>query len=114
MPTGIDRVERAYLDHFVRDDVPTFGLIRTAFGYLLLDRAGMIAFHDRLRGTVEWAAYLELAMLNMSPRQAAFWHRLKSHASAEAAWARQYEDFSQLPYQFLAAGHDKVTVNTGL
>lgn len=67
MPTGIDRVERAYLDYFVRDDVPTFGLIRTAFGYLLLDRAGMIAFHDRLRGTVEWGRASVLSQ--MSGRQ---------------------------------------------
>lgn len=46
IPTGIDRVEHAYLDRFLADDVPCFGLMRTAFGYLLLDRAGLTGFRD--------------------------------------------------------------------
>ncbi len=41
--TGIDRVERAYLDRLMADPVPAFGLIRTSLGYLLLDRDGMAA-----------------------------------------------------------------------
>ncbi|SFR00204.1 glycosyltransferase family 4 protein [Poseidonocella sedimentorum] len=40
-PTGIDRVERAYLDRFLREEAPVFGLIRSALGYLLIDRRGM-------------------------------------------------------------------------
>ncbi len=43
MLTGVDRVELAYLRQFLADDVPTFGLIRSSLGYLLLDRAGMAA-----------------------------------------------------------------------
>jgi len=39
-PTGIDRVERAYLDAFLADPAPLFGLVRTAAGFLLLDEAG--------------------------------------------------------------------------
>lgn len=38
--TGIDRVELAYLDHFLAGDLPLFGLVRTGLGYLLLDRQG--------------------------------------------------------------------------
>lgn len=41
--TGIDRVERAYLDHFLSMDAPLFGLVRTRYGWLLLDRAGCAA-----------------------------------------------------------------------
>ena len=48
--TGIDRVERAYLSRFLRDDVPLFGLIRSAFGYLLLDRSGLQRFEATLDG----------------------------------------------------------------
>ena len=48
--TGIDRVERAYLSRFLRDDVPVFGLIRSAFGYLLLDRSGLQRFEATLDG----------------------------------------------------------------
>jgi glycosyltransferase involved in cell wall biosynthesis len=52
--TGVDRVERAYLDHFVQLDAPVFGLVRTAFGYLLLDTAGLRDFRDRLAGVTPW------------------------------------------------------------
>lgn len=44
--TGIDRVERAYLDRFLSDREECFGLIRSAFGYLLLDRDGLTGFRD--------------------------------------------------------------------
>lgn len=39
-PTGIDRIERAYLAHLIRDPAPLFGLLRTRLGFLLLDRQG--------------------------------------------------------------------------
>ena len=54
--TGVDRVELAYLDQFLADDVPVFGLLRTAFGYVLLDRAGMVAVRDRLTGAMAWGS----------------------------------------------------------
>lgn len=54
--TGVDRVEHAYLDQFLKDDVPGFGLMRTAFGYILLDRDGLRAFQERLEGRAGWCA----------------------------------------------------------
>lgn len=47
--TGVDRVEAAYLSRFLDDPVPLFALVRTAVGYLLLDRSGAQAVRD-------WAA----------------------------------------------------------
>ena len=44
--TGVDRVEFAYLSEFLSRADPVFGLVRTRYGFALLDRAGM----DRLRG----------------------------------------------------------------
>lgn len=44
--TGIDRVESAYLEHLLGPGTPVFGLIRSAVGYMLLDRAGMWALRD--------------------------------------------------------------------
>ncbi len=41
-PTGIDRVERAYLDRLAAEPVPLFALVRTAAGFCLLDRAGAL------------------------------------------------------------------------
>lgn len=47
--TGIDRVEFAYLDRLAQDPVPAFGLIRTPYGYLLLDQPGLRQLADHVR-----------------------------------------------------------------
>ena len=52
--TGIDRVEYAYLSHFIEDDIPVLGLARTVFGYVLLDQVGVRAFLQRIEGRVPW------------------------------------------------------------
>ena len=52
--TGIDRVERAYLDRLLSIGDPLFGLARTRLGYLLLDRDGLDALHGRLSGREPW------------------------------------------------------------
>jgi len=54
LPTGIDRVELAYLDAFLADAVPVFGLVRSAWGFLLLDRQGLRAFRRKLSGQDPW------------------------------------------------------------
>lgn len=50
--TGIDRVEYAYLQQLVAQDAPVFALVRTGFGYVLLDRAGMAGLAARIAGGV--------------------------------------------------------------
>ena len=70
MPTGVDRVERAYLRRFLKDDVPCFGLLRTPFGYLLLDRAGLSALADGLEGRVQWGGTAGLSRLPRGRDQA--------------------------------------------
>lgn len=45
--TGVDRVEYAYLDYLTMDG-PVFGLVRSSFGYVLLDRAGCLFLRDRI------------------------------------------------------------------
>jgi glycosyltransferase involved in cell wall biosynthesis len=66
LPTGIDRVELAYLNAFLADSVPVFGLVRSAWGFLLLDRAGCQALHDRLTGQVAWGPLDILSTLRRS------------------------------------------------
>ena len=48
--TGVDRVEIAYLRHFLDQRQPVFGLIRTPLGYLLLDRSGLSVVCALARG----------------------------------------------------------------
>lgn len=55
-----------------------------------------------IRATQEWADYLETQMNKLG--KGAFWNKLKTRGSADAARYAQFEDFSKLPYQFLAAG----------
>lgn len=53
-PTGVDRVELAYLRALLKRDTPIWGLARVAPGYVLLDRAGLTAFADRVEGRTPW------------------------------------------------------------
>ena len=53
-PTGVDRVERAYLDHLLECDAPLFGLVRTGAGYLLLESGGLRAVQGRFHGDQDW------------------------------------------------------------
>lgn len=73
MLTGVDRVEKAWLSRLIGEPLPAFGLIRTAAGYLLLDRAGMAGF-ARLLDRQDWGLpdILSRMALRLSPpRQAA-------------------------------------------
>ncbi|MDW4498006.1 glycosyltransferase [Sulfitobacter sp. D35] len=54
MPTGIDRVERAYLQHLSEDGVPLWALARSAWGFLLLDPSGVRAAIPHLCGASPW------------------------------------------------------------
>ncbi len=45
--TGVDRVELAYLEALLADQVPVFGLVRTALGYVFLDENGIKALRAR-------------------------------------------------------------------
>lgn len=54
--TGVDRVEHAWAATLAADDaVPLFALVRTRLGYLLLDRAGILAFLHTF-DTRDWGA----------------------------------------------------------
>ena len=49
-PTGVDRVEAAYLSHLLTLPSPVFALIRSKLGYLLLDQGGMVVFQKLIAG----------------------------------------------------------------
>ncbi|WP_050928953.1 glycosyltransferase family 4 protein [Aestuariivita boseongensis] len=50
----MDRVELAYLRHLVQGASPCFGLVRSSLGYVLLDRAGLLALLERFDGQQPW------------------------------------------------------------
>ena len=53
----------AYLSEFLERSVPIFGLVRTSFGYVLLDRAGLCEIKSKLCGTVLFAGIDALSRL---------------------------------------------------
>ena len=62
MPTGIDRVERVWLRRMLDDRVPVFGLLRTPFGFLLIDHRGLECL-DRGLETGRWGPAVLLSSL---------------------------------------------------
>jgi glycosyltransferase involved in cell wall biosynthesis len=46
--TGIDRVERAWLQRMLADPLPVMGLLRTPFGWVLAARDGLVRFDTAL------------------------------------------------------------------
>jgi len=87
--TGVDRVEWAYLDWCLSLDRPVFALLRSAFGYLLLDRSGMVFFHDHLRDA-DWEKpdILSRFARKLGPERRAAETALRKRAFARATPAR--------------------------
>jgi len=71
VPTGIDRVELAYLRALLADPIPLLGLARMRLGYALLDRAGLLGLESRVSGRIEWGApdRLSRVIRRMRPEQ---------------------------------------------
>lgn len=61
VPSGIDRVEQAYLREMVSLGAPFFGLIRTRLGYLLLDAQGAARLLEAVAGGIASEDCLRLA-----------------------------------------------------
>ena len=51
-PTGVDRVEAAYLNHVLHQDRSVWGLARTALGHVLLDRRGLSLLQEHVAANV--------------------------------------------------------------
>ncbi|WP_162164327.1 glycosyltransferase family 4 protein [Roseivivax isoporae] len=83
-PTGVDRVETAYLARFLSDDVPLFGLVRTSLGYLLLDGAGARAVLDSAERGWGRAGPLAHLLRQNDPARAAAETRLRRLALGRA------------------------------
>jgi glycosyltransferase involved in cell wall biosynthesis len=63
MPTGVDRVELAYLLHLATCPEPLFAIARTTLGYVLLTGEGLAAITARITGDVPWGSSDRLATL---------------------------------------------------
>ncbi len=112
--TGVDRVEHAYLSHFLVDDVATFGLLRTAFGYVLLNKSGLKKFLNRLEGQTEWGPPDLLSRLPR--RRSAVQKKAESDVRRFAAarclrgnLAKTLSDTLPTEYVYYNVGHSNLT-----
>jgi glycosyltransferase involved in cell wall biosynthesis len=68
--TGVDRVEWAYLEWCLSLERPVFGFMRTALGYVLVDRAGLASFHSHMQsGSWPMAQGLSRLARKLTPLQ---------------------------------------------
>ncbi len=83
MPTGVDRVEFAYLRALLADPAPLFGLARTSLGFVLLDRAGAQAVLGAVTSG-DWGhpGWLSRLSRRLTPPQQAAQTLLRRHSIA--------------------------------
>lgn len=112
--TGIDRVEHAYLESLLADDVPVYGLLRTAFGYVVLDQTGLREFLDRAAGRVPWGGIDRLSRLprgrtTVQQRTESDVRRLALKRSVPARLAKTLAAILPEGYVYFNVGHSNLT-----
>lgn len=114
MATGVDRVELAYLDYLTQDDTPVLGIVRTPLGYLLLDRAGMVDFRNRLQGVTAWGRLSLLSRFGISRpettrRAESALRRLSVARCTRRGLPRMLRHHFSGPFEYFNVGHSNLT-----
>jgi len=112
--TGVDRVELAYLEALIADEVPVWGLARTPLGYVLLDPAGLIGFHERLSGVVPFSssgmlARVQRGMPDTARRALTDARRLASARTIPQGLARMLRRRLPAGTAYLNTGHSNLS-----
>lgn len=110
--TGVDRVEAAYLHAFLEADVPAFGLVRTALGFVLLDRTGLAAFAAGHWGRIDLLSRWNRRLSGAAKRGQSL---VRRHAIARArSGGLQGMLRKHLParYSYYNTGHSNLTETT--
>ncbi|WP_375174188.1 glycosyltransferase family 4 protein [Pseudooceanicola sp.] len=115
-PTGIDRVEMAYLQHLLDLDAPIWGLVRLSVGYVLLDRGGLTSFLHRVQGQTAWGKPRLLLRLarRLTPLQRQVQSDLWRLAAFRVLGRRLPRLLTHLPtgIGYLNVGHSNLTEHT--
>ena len=112
--TGVDRVEYAYLAHLLGLESAVFGLVRTRIGFALLDRSGVEALADLVRGntSVGKAGLLGRLCYPKSPHRAAAESEVRRLAMARCSrigLARMVRRYLPQGGSYLNVGHANLT-----
>lgn len=111
-PTGVDRVEAAYLSHLLTSPTPVFGLIRSKLGFLLLDRSGMAVLQNLNHGQapLPCADFVSQITRRNDPILACAETAMRSLAIARAAWlAPMLGKYLSQGFSYLNVGHANLT-----
>lgn len=109
VPTGVDRVELAYLVWLIDTPTPLFGLVRTALGYILLDRAGCAGFRDRVTGALPCSAPDRLARITRGGAVVADLRRLALARCLPLGLGRMLAPHLPQGSSYLNVGHSNLT-----
>ena len=113
-PTGVDRVERAYLTRLLQGDAPAFGLARTALGFVLLDEGGLRALEHAVRGG-DWGGVDLLSRLNPRLTETARLGQsfVRRHAVARCSRAGLSRMLGRIgPHHYYNVGHSNLTARS--
>ncbi|EAQ03933.1 glycosyltransferase [Pseudooceanicola batsensis HTCC2597] len=115
-PTGIDRVELAYLRELLDREGEVWGLARVATGYVILGRSGLTSFMHRLQGRTPWGKtrFIFHFAGRLSPLQKRVQSDLWRLAHTRAWGKRLAPALAALPNNltYLNVGHSNLTGNT--
>jgi len=111
--TGVDRVEWAYLNWALASQNTVYGVMRSAFGYVLLDRRGLEVLRDRVRDA-SWPKpdLLSRFALKLSAQRRGAETALRSVAIARATparLARMLRRAIREPFVYFNTGHSNLT-----
>ncbi|SEN09699.1 Glycosyltransferase involved in cell wall bisynthesis [Loktanella fryxellensis] len=113
LPTGVDRVELAYLRALTADGGrPVFGLCRTALGFVLLDRIGLLALGQAVAtrdfGRADWLSRLNRRLTPAARLGQSF---VRRHAMARSTRRRLPRLLARVPagFTYFNVGHSNLT-----
>lgn len=114
VPTGVDRVERAYLHHLQCRPEPLYAIARSTLGYVLLGPEGVRAVSDRVTGQVPWGAADRLSVVargkGRAVRQAeSDLRRLALARATPRGLERMLSRFLPAGIAYLNIGHSNLT-----
>lgn len=116
-PTGVDRVEAAYLAQFLTLATPVYGLVKTKLGFLCLDKAGLVAFQMLVSGqsTLPTADYVSRLLRRTQPQLAQAETAVRRLAFARCRPARLPQLLRKIcpdGFDYFNTGHANLTAAT--
>lgn len=112
--TGIDRVERAYLDWCLDTDASIFLIARLASGYAVLDRSGALKFRAKLDGSSNWGrrdlrAHLGIKTATERGRAEADMRRLATSKARRGDLLGLLSKMDLTGFTYINVGHSDIT-----